>query len=122
MPDFRADPSATPEGKGRARAMWDAYARRVNSVALPLLEPSIERLAKSMTVDLVGFWVMWHLNGGFEGMVEYGMHPTTVWRKVRRFRMAFGVHPDEFRCPGIELDPVKYWDDARKRSVRPDEK
>jgi len=112
--DFRSDRSDSPEGKGRARRAWDAYAKRVNAVGLPVLEPAIERMAKSMTVDLLGFWMAWHLYGGFEGLVEFGMHPSTVWRKVKRFRLTFGAHPDEFTFPGVAIDARAYWDAARK--------
>jgi len=115
--DFRADPSDTPEGKGRARQAWDAYSKGVNAVAAPLLEPAINRWARSMTIDLMGFWLAWHLHGGFEGLVVGGMHPSTVWRKVKRFRTAFGQHPDEFRFPGVTVDAKQYWEFARKRSA-----
>ena len=118
MTDFRSDRSESPEGRGRARRAWDAYARRVSKVAspvaVPLLEPAISRVAHNMTVDLLGFWMAWHIYGGFEGLVEFGMHPSTVWRKVRRFRQVFGAHPDEYRFPGVQIDPVKYWDAARR--------
>jgi len=114
--DFRSDRSESPEGKGRARRAWDAYAKGVNALALPLLEPSIAHVANTMTVDLVGFWVMWHLQGGFEGLVEFGMHPSTVWRRVKRFRMAFGMHPDEYRLPGVPVDPREFWEAARRSS------
>lgn len=120
-PDFRADRSETPDGKGRARAAWDAYARTVNRVTLPVLEPVITaaatRIAATQTADLVGFWMLWHLHGGFEGLVELGMHPTTVWRKVKRFRTVFGTHPDEFEMPGVTIDVGVYWDDARDRTL-----
>ena len=113
MVDFRSDPSESPEGKGKARRAWDAYAKAVNGVALPVLEPSIRSFASSVTVDMMGFWVTWHIHGGFEGLVNLGMHPSTVWRKVKRFRTIFGVHPDEFRLPGVEINPEAYWDAAR---------
>lgn len=121
MVDFRSDPSESPEGKGRARWAWDAYAKAVNSAALPVLEPAIERVASRMTVDLVGFWVAWHLHGGFEGLVEAGMSPRTVWRKVQKFRAAFGEHPDTFELAGVRVDPQAYWDAARS-SGRADSK
>jgi len=86
----------------------------VNAVALPVLEPSIRRVATTMSVDMFGFWMAWHLHGGFEGLVEFGMHPSTVWRKVKQFRTVTGQHPDEYRMPGVTIDPVAYWEDARK--------
>ena len=120
-PDFRADRSESAEGKGRARAAWDAYARTVNKVALPALEPVLRpmarRYAATQVADLVGFWMLWHLHGGFEGLVEMGMHPSTVWRKVNKFRTAFQVHPDEWELPGVSINVGEYWDDARRRTM-----
>ena len=85
----------TPEGKGYAPARLGRLQPQASkSVALPVMEPSIKRLARSMTVDLLGFWLAWHLYGGFEGLVEMGMHPSTVWRKVPALPLAFGQHPD----------------------------
>ena len=59
---------------------------------------------------IVGFWVVWHTYGGFEGLTErYGMHPSTVWRKVAKFRKTFGVHPDEYQMPGVTIEPASFW-------------
>ena len=108
--DFRSDKSETFEGQGKARRAWDAYARRVNSVLLPALDPAIKRWASSATGDLLGFWMTWHLYGGFEGLEEIGMAPRTIWRKVAKFRRAFGVHPDDYRLPGVTVDHDAFWD------------
>lgn len=108
--DFRADPMESPEGTGRARRAWDAYARTVNKVAMPAAKPIVEPIARKQVIDLVGFWVAWHLYGGFEGMVErVGMHPSTVWRKVKKFRVAFKEHPDVYEMPGVTIDAEAYW-------------
>ncbi len=108
--DFRSDPMDSPEGKGRARRAWDAYANAVNKPLLPLLKPAIHAYARKWTMDQIGFWVAWHMYGGFEGLVEHaGMHPSTVWRKVAKFREYFGVHPDVYRMPGVTLDPEAFW-------------
>ncbi len=109
-PDFRSDPMESPEGKGRARRAWDAYSRAVNTVVGPVARPAVESLARKHVLDLVGFWVAWHLYGGFEGLVEHvGMHPSTVWRKVKSFRTTFGEHPDVFEMPGVTIDADAYW-------------
>jgi hypothetical protein len=112
--DFRSDKSESVEGKGRARRAWDAYAKTVNAAGLPILEPAIRRVAVRWSEDLLGFWLMWHIYGGFEGLAELGMHPSTIWRKIGRFRKAFGMHPDEFRLPGVELNLPKVWSAARQ--------
>ena len=59
--------------------------------------------------DLVGFWVLWHAEGGFEGLRRLGMSETTIWRRVRAFRDAFGAHPDDYEFPGITIDLERYW-------------
>ena len=111
--DFRSAPMETPEGKGLAKKAWDAYVAGVKktiypSVA-PFIEPALQPVARQMVEDLVGFWVMWHLYGGFEGLERFGMHKATIWRKVKRFRIATGMHPDEFEFPGVTVDPKAYW-------------
>jgi hypothetical protein len=110
---------ATPEGKGIARRTWDAYhegvQRTVTPALSPLLTPAAAPVARSVVEDLVGFWVMWHLYGGFEGLVSFGFHPTTVWRKVKRFRVMTGQHPDEFEMTGVKIDAPAYWAAAGKK-------
>src|SRR4051794_12959713 len=110
MVDFRSDPSESAEGKGIARRTWDAYAKGVNRVAGPALDPVAMAWARRLTEEQVGFWVLWHTLGGFEGLQRYGMHKSTIWRKVKKFRMVLGQHPDEFKFAGITIDPPKVWD------------
>ena len=110
MVDFRSDPSESAEGKGIARRTWDAYSRGVNRVAGPALDPVAQVWARKLTEELVGFWVMWHALGGFEGLERFGMHRTTIWRKVKKFRMILGQHPDEYKFPGITIEPTTLWD------------
>jgi hypothetical protein len=57
----------------------------------------------------VGFWVLWHAEGGFEGLRNLGMSETTIWRRVKSFRDAFGEHPDDFKLPGVSVDLEGYW-------------
>lgn len=118
-PDFRSDPSEWVEGKGRARRAWDLYAKAVNKrvtpVLKPVLEPAAAAVARTGVEDLVGFWVLWHLYGGFEGLERYGYHRATIFRKVKRFRVIFGSHPDEYAFPGINVDPKAYWAAATKK-------
>ena len=111
--DFRSDPMESPEGKGIARRAWEQYGAFVNKnitpAIAPFVKPAVAPVARQMIEDMVGFWVMWHLYGGFEGLERFGMHPSTIWRKVSRFRQMTGVHPDEFKMPGITIDPAEYW-------------
>ncbi len=103
----------TPEGRGLARQAWEAYVgvvrKRIYPHVAPFVEPKVEPLSCQIVEDLIGFWVMWHLYGGFEGLERFGMHKSTIWRKVARFRRMTGQHPDEFEMPGIQVDPKEYW-------------
>jgi len=108
--DFRADPSESPEGKGLARRAWDGYVKAVGVATRPAIEPVAFTYARYKVGDLVGFWVLWHLYGGFEGLeTRYGMHRSTIWRKVAKFRKVFGAHPDEYRFDGITIDTESFW-------------
>jgi hypothetical protein len=76
----------------------------VRKVTTPALRPLVQRYAAGSIVDLYGFWVVWHLEGGFEGLLAMGMSRASIYRRIKLFRMAFGAHPDEFVLPGITLD------------------
>ena len=77
------------------------------------MKPLVKPLARKQGIELVGFWVAWHLYGGFEGPIERaGMHPSTVWRKVKKFRVAFKEHPDVYGMPGVTIDPATFWEHA----------
>src|SRR6478609_12136106 len=56
---------------------------------------------EGFTTELVGFWVLWHAEGGFEGLQRLGMSDTTIWRRIKAFRNAFGEHPDDYQIPGV---------------------
>jgi hypothetical protein len=116
-PDFRSKRSATPEGQGIARRAWDSYAAVTNRtlgpvlhpILDPVMDPAAKRIARDWVGDLLGFYVLWHLYGGFEGLERFGMHRATIFRKVNRFRQVFGVHPDEWKMDGINIDAEAYW-------------
>jgi hypothetical protein len=108
MADFRSEAMETREGRGIARRAWESYARGVNRAAMPLLERVAKRVSAAVVTDLVGFWLVWHVKGGFEGLEGLGMHRSTIFRKVARFRRVFGKHPDEFTLPGVTIDVGEY--------------
>lgn len=113
MDDYRSDRSGSPEGKGRARAAWDTYTKAVGKA----FGPAVRKAARIYTMDQLGFWLAWHLYGGFEGVQEaLGMHPSTIWRKVAKFRKTFGVHPDEFSLPGVTIQPAVFWEATGRSS------
>jgi hypothetical protein len=102
--DFRSERMESPEGRGIARRAWDTYAGAVNKVTIPVLTPFVRMYAAGSITDLIGFWAVWHLEGGFEGLQAMGMSRASIYRRIKLFRIAFGAHPDEFEMPGIKLD------------------
>jgi hypothetical protein len=108
MADFRAKRMPSPEGRGKARAAWEAYSRAVNKVVGPPLQPVLRDVSTTVVADLIGFYVLWHLLGGFEGLRGLGMSRSAIYRRISAFRQAFGVHPDEAEFPGITLDIAAY--------------
>jgi hypothetical protein len=111
-PDFRSDPMESPEGKGIARRAWQAYARRTNQLLgptlRPLVEPSARKISASLVTDLFGFWLTWHLEGGFDGLLRIGMSRSAIYRRIKMFRSLTGMHPDEFVMPGVDIDVRAY--------------
>jgi hypothetical protein len=59
--------------------------------------------------ELLGFWLAWWRAGGFAGLEGAGWNRATIFRKLRRFRTTFGVHPDEYQPNWIQLDLSKVW-------------
>jgi hypothetical protein len=104
MTDFRSDRMESPEGRGIARRAWDGYTGAIGKVTTPALRPLVRLYAAGSIVDLIGFWAVWHLEGGFEGLQALGMSRASIYRRIKLFRIAFGAHPDEFVMPGIKLD------------------
>jgi hypothetical protein len=68
----------------------DFLARAVNKVATPalgpLIDPAAKTVARTTVADLIGFWALWHLECGFEGVERFGYSQATIYRKVKRFR------------------------------------
>lgn len=109
--DLRKNRSESAEGKGRARRAWDAYAEAVNRLLLPRwVDDSLRQLSLKWTEDMLGFWLAWHIYGGFEGLRRAGWSERTIYRRLKRFRLVFKKHPDEFELSGIYLDLEKFWE------------
>jgi hypothetical protein len=104
--DFRSERMPTPEGKGIARRAWDAYALTVR--AHPATQALARKIAVGPAMDLTGFWLMWHLEGGFEGLRKLGMSRASIYRRVKLFRIVTGKHPDEYTMPGVTVDVGEY--------------
>ena len=78
-------------------------------------------MLRQVNEDELGFWLRWHIRGGFDGLERYGMHRATIFRKIHRFRQHFGVHPDVFELPGITIDVKAYWEGAAEAYARQEE-
>lgn len=102
----------SPEGRGIARRAWDAYVGAVGKVSAPVVEPFARKAAQvaatPVLMDLAGFWLLWHVEGGFEGLQRIGMSRSSIYRRISLFRKIFKVHPDEYVMPGVKLDITKY--------------
>jgi hypothetical protein len=64
-----------------------------------------------MSFELMGFWLAWQLEGGFEGLqdpAKLGMSRSAVYRRMTMFRRVTGKHPDEFEMPGVALSVEAY--------------
>jgi hypothetical protein len=137
IPDYRSDKSESLEGSGIAAMRWrnfhDAvpedvwadiyFARKAAGWPDPPDPDSLDEFANDVPnelleeinaqaiedAELLGFYIAWHLAGGFEKLQKAGWHRTTIHRKMRRFRARYGTHPDEFSLPWLKLDLPKAW-------------
>ncbi len=130
-PDFRADKSDTVEGAGHAAGRWYAYHSRLDedvvAEAFPMRTLEAEQYPDFVRDDiaadameqseLIGFWVAWHMAGGFAALEEGGWHRATIFRKVRRFRARYGAHPDEYSFPWIRIDLDGAWAAGIERRI-----
>ena len=119
MADFRSERMSSPEGEGRAKSAlersWEAYFKANRAVnrrvfeAFPELRESLRGQAGSRLVDLMGFWFMWQVCGGFEGTQQaLGISKSQMFRRIALFRQAFGEHPDVCEFPGVTVDPAVF--------------
>ena len=125
MSDFRAHRMPSPEGVGNAKkAFQDAWAKYAKALE-PITGKIAKPIAENLTFDLLGFWVMWQLLGGFEGLQKpveeggLGMSRSAVYRRVSMFRKALGSHPDEFKLSGVTIDVDAYLKDLANKGDTP---
>lgn len=117
--DFRSERMASPEGEGRAKGaseeVWTGYYRANKTVnqaifaVFPGLRTALKGYASAKLFDLFGFWLAWHLFGGFEGIQKgLGLSRSGVFRRVALFREIFGEHPDVYEFPGVAVDAAAF--------------
>src|SRR5262245_58464662 len=82
------------EGGGNARSRWFQFVSELPADAMrasgindefPLQVLSDEARGKLATIakessELLGFWVTWHLAGGFDRLESWGWHRATIYR------------------------------------------
>jgi len=107
--DYRSERMASPEGLGNARRTFEEVTSELTASARsPLLRPIARRFAGPLAMDIAGFWLLWHLEGGFEGLLRLGMSRASIYRRIKEFRSTMGMHPDEYEMPGVTLDLEAY--------------
>lgn len=121
MADFRSSRMPSPDGNGRAKEAfanaWLKYAKAMEPITRPIASP----IAREATFDIYGFWIVWNLIGGFEGLQKpvseggLGMSRSAVYRRIQMFRIATGTHPDDFAVPGITIDIDAYVEALTKK-------
>lgn len=127
LPDFRTEPKPTPEGDRYAAARFHAWAE-TNLDPIVEKKPTAksrgwDRLSESdraemparviIESELIAFWLAWHRAGGFAELERGGWDRSTIFRKVRRFRSYYGIHPDDARFPWLPVDWERMWTSDR---------
>jgi hypothetical protein len=112
--DFRSNPMPSPDGmsiaKDAFKKAWSIYAKALEPVTSRVASP----IGQAVTFDMYGFWITWHLLGGFEGLQKspqeggLGMSRSAVYRRIQMFRKATGKHPDEFTLPGVSINVQEF--------------
>ncbi|WP_229053523.1 helix-turn-helix domain-containing protein [Aeromicrobium sp. Leaf350] len=108
MSDFRSDRMPSAEGRGIARQAWEAYERQAHKILDPGVRVLFGSYAANKVADLIGFAVVWQLEGGFEGLEKLGMSRASIYRKIAACRKYLKMHPDEFDFPGLTIDFAAY--------------
>ena len=59
------------------------------------VNPTPTRVQTDPLRGQAGFWLLWHVEGGFEGLQRIGMSRSSIYRRISAFRKLMEVHPDE---------------------------
>ena len=54
------------------------------------------QIAGHQVKRLTGFWALWHMLGGDDGLRLVGITDRHIWRTHKEFKAMFGVAVDEF--------------------------
>jgi len=75
------------------------------------LEPLAKEISGRVVQRMVGFWVMWHLAGGFEPLIATGwLSRTATYRSRKEFGQIMHVEVEDF-WP----EAIAFIDSERKR-------
>jgi hypothetical protein len=114
MKDFRSERMPSADGQGNAKATFEKAKAALSETIDETMWPLVRPIAHTLTFDLFGFWLIWQLQGGFEGLQKpvteggWGMSRSAIFRRVSMFRWATGKHPDEYKVPGLTLNLEEY--------------
>lgn len=93
----------------RKGSAWEDALKAVDRA----LGSRLQGVASATVARLIGFWVLWHLTGGFDGLKAAGWPRSTIWRSRQDFVKVFGVEVEDF-LPEMVAD-IGAW---RERPVR----
>jgi hypothetical protein len=69
----------------------------LQAVLAPIVQPVAQRVAGNSVQRLLGFFMLWHAYGGFQGLLDARViSQTGVYVTRKEFREVFGVDVDEF--------------------------
>jgi len=61
------------------------------------LEPVVKEVSGRIIQRMLGFWVMWHLAGGFDGLMAKGWTSrTAIYRSRAEFHRFMGMEVEAF--------------------------
>lgn len=134
--DYRSEKMGSSEGLNRARSRWFGFVGTIRKDVLDALgwandsnwaaflrrradDPEVQQIYRDTKEqsELIGFWVTWHLLGGFDQMEKQGWNRATLFRKIKRFRDHYDMHPDEYEFPWLKIDFDRAWSDMVKAEL-----
>jgi hypothetical protein len=120
-PDYRSEAMHSREGEGRAKRAYELAGGPLEGRGPTKGKGVRGAIARQTNEDVLGFWLLWHTRGGFDGLERFGMHRATIFRKINTFRQVYGVHPDVFELPGIKIDLQAFWAGAAQTQEQVEE-